>query len=1128
MNIYFINLYYTMDLPYLENMNKKIIPKTQKSFFVIAKKEDNEADNKESKEKEYIENIEKEEIDEEEKQEKKDEIKKQLKRQQIEIIDKRDTSTIDRDLIMERIRNKEKTLEKITQEKIIEEFKEDSDEEKESVESDKEEEVVIKKKAKIVISKKTEDKEDKELDKQPVVVIKRKGKKVEAKTISQININDVEINGKKIKDRIPVAKEKIRPKASSYYMNNRKLSIEKINKILLPYKDSLKEIKILKDDDEDDNIDFKLMTHQKVVKDYLNVYSPYRGLLLLHGLGSGKTCTSIAIAEGMKTDRQIILMTPASLKKNFFAELKKCADPLFKKFQYWEFISAIGQPELIDILSSALSLPKEFIKKNEGAWLTDKKKKSNFSSLKDYEQKIIDEQLDEMIRSKYLDINYNSPTLEDIVAQLTKGNTINPFDNSVVIIDEAHNFVSRIVNKIKTKETKKVSYQLYELLMKATNVRIVLLTGTPIINYPNEISVLFNILRGYIKTWTFTLSVNTDKKITKETILEMFEKEDFNIYDYVEYSGNKLTITRNPLGFVNTKKRGKSKYIMNEYDGIKLDETGNVSDNDFKKIVTKILKKNNLEINDKSIKIDNHTALPDKSDDFISMFIDEDNIAIKKENLFKRRILGLTSYFKSASEELLPEFVMSENKSVFHLVTTEMSEIQFSEYQKIRKDEADKTIKQTRRKAKKQAKEGEELFSIASNYRIGSRLSCNFVFPNPPGRPMPDKKNITEENIDNIIDDDETMDMEFKEKQQHALKYLQENAEDYLIPEKLEEYSPKFLEILNNLKDKQHTGLHLLYSQFRTMEGIGILKIILEANGFAEFNIIKTSTGWELLMNDEDVDKPKFFLHTGTEDADKKEILLNIYNSRWDNVPSNIRRDLEKLSENNFLGEIVKIMMITASGSEGINLKNTRYVHIMEPYWNMARLQQVIGRARRLESHEDLPKELRTVQVFLYMSTLSKEQTTDDKNKELIIRDISKLDKKTVLTTDETLYEICRIKENINQQIMKSIKETSIDCTLYPNNENLTCFDYGKIKSNDFGSLPSIKEDEQQKDDTKIKKIKLINVTDVDGKEYKYNKDTNEIYESSQVKRAQETGEQLIPIGNITKEGRKNKINLFD
>jgi hypothetical protein len=44
--------------------------------------------------------------------------------------------------------------------------------------------------------------------------------------------------------------------------------------------------------------DFQLLIHQQVVRDYLNIYTPYRGLLLLHGLGSGKTCSSIAIAEG--------------------------------------------------------------------------------------------------------------------------------------------------------------------------------------------------------------------------------------------------------------------------------------------------------------------------------------------------------------------------------------------------------------------------------------------------------------------------------------------------------------------------------------------------------------------------------------------------------------------------------------------------------------------------------------------------------------------------------------------------------------------------------------------------------------------------------------------------------------
>ena len=63
----------------------------------------------------------------------------------------------------------------------------------------------------------------------------------------------------------------------------------------------------------------------------------------------------------------------------------------------------------------------------------------------------------------------------------------------MVIIDEAHNFVSRIVNKLGKKKEPSVFMQLYEYLMNAQNLRIVLLTGTPIINYPNEIGIMFNI-----------------------------------------------------------------------------------------------------------------------------------------------------------------------------------------------------------------------------------------------------------------------------------------------------------------------------------------------------------------------------------------------------------------------------------------------------------------------------------------------------------------------------------------------------------------------------------------------------------------------------------------------------------
>lgn len=64
--------------------------------------------------------------------------------------------------------------------------------------------------------------------------------------------------------------------------------------------------------------------------------------------------------------------------------------------------------------------------------------------------------------------------------------------------------------------------------------------------------------------------------------------------------------------------------------------------------------------------------------------------------------------------------------------------------------------------------------------------------------------------------------------------------------------------------------------------------------------------------------------------------------------------------------------MITSSGSEGINLRNTRYVHIMEPYWHPVRTEQVIGRARHICSHTDLPKELQTVVVFIYLMVFQK------------------------------------------------------------------------------------------------------------------------------------------------------------
>jgi hypothetical protein len=1046
------------------------------------------------------------------------------------IKDGRKTSTVNRDRILKRLKG-------IVQEEEEEKNKEKDEEKGEEKDQDEDEEDKEEKLAKPAVKNKGTTVTIKNPKKLKLVV----SEEPLQKQSQAINYNQ-KIGERTFKELLPEQTEKYIHRASSYYMNNRKLSVEKIANLFKPYRKEVLDTAETMTCNNKSGVSFDLLTHQKVVRDYLNILTPYRGLLLLHALGSGKTCTSIAIAEGMKTDKKIFIMTPASLKMNFFSELKRCGDHIYRKNQFWQFVNTTGQPGLEKDVSNALSgLPMEYIKKHGGAWFVDVQKPPNFTELPSSDQTAIDEQLNAMIRAKYKDINYNGLNMNKI-KELTSNMTKNPFDNAVVLIDEAHNFVSRIVNKIDKPSS--IPYILYENLLKANNAKIVLLTGTPVINYPNEIGILYNILRGYINTWTFQVNkVEGEKKISTETFLKIFDKANFKLYDYVDYSGKKLTITRNPFGFVNVdRKVGDEK----NYVGVKLSDSGNISDGEFSQRVIKILAENGVEIAVGATQLTHHKALPDVSDDFLNMFVDEDSATIKNSQLFKRRILGLTSYLPSTQDKLLPSIIKTASGSNYHIVKSEMSDYQFSVYEKIRKEESDAEIKKNKQK---RMKGNDDMFQVSSSYRIFSRAACNFAFPDPPGRPRPvpgrkegegegegeEGKDVSEAQLDAVptellqeVDEFAGQDDvapetsgDYGEKIRLALKFIEDRPSEYLTESALKTYSPKFVDVLKNLTDASNIGLHLLYSQFRTIEGIGVLKLILEANGFAQFKIKKSGEVWDIDQNEDDAPKPKFLLYTGTESAEEKEILRNIYNSQWEFVPASITNKLEAVSPNNFMGDIVKIMMITSSGAEGINLRNTRFVHIVEPYWHMVRIDQVIGRARRICSHQDLPEELRTVKVFLYMSTLTNEQKTSEKHIELRIRDVSKIDKKTPITMDESLYDIALVKNNINQQLMKSVKESAFDCGLYKK-EDLTCFGYGKIKSNDFGSYPSLEQDEQYKEELETKKtvIKVSEVT-IGGVKYAYNESTKLVYNLEDYERTKMTGEDMVPVGKIVVQGKK-------
>ena len=433
----------------------------------------------------------------------------------------------------------------------------------------------------------------------------------------------------------------------------------------------------------------------------------------------------------------------------------------------------------------------------------------------------------------------------------------------------------------------------------------------------------------------------------------------------------------------------------------------------------------------------------------------------------------------------------------------------------------------------------EDLTKVSSSYKIFSRAACNFVFPKNIKRPFPNNRKIKSEDDIEVMGKDEKLDMmdgtydtsdiekelpndkkqfaaeiekvltEFKN---HPYKYFETDIPKFIHDDiklkykyepsdftpdetnKLTYYSPKFYKILQNITNKDNNGLHLLYSNFRTLEGIGIFKFVLDYHGYTQLKIMKINTGINIIYK-LDIQHPYYYnkdfnnvnfrqtenntddsietlrgrkfyvLYTGKEETEDKELYRNIFNGNLDKIPISLKDDIikyfyttrnikadgsidEKVDIPNSInsnGELIKLFIISSSGAEGIDLKNVRFVHLTEPYWHPVRIEQVIGRAKRICSHKDLPVEEQTVKVFLYIlkhnQTLLKEQ--EDSLISLIKNDkeLDNKGKEIITTTDEKLYKIMIRKKKLMYEFLTAIKESSIDCKFnYDDNEKMSFF----------------------------------------------------------------------------------------
>jgi hypothetical protein len=289
-----------------------------------------------------------------------------------------------------------------------------------------------------------------------------------------------------------------------------------------------------------------------------------------------------------------------------------------------------------------------------------------------------------------------------------------------------------------------------------------------------------------------------------------------------------------------------------------------------------------------------------------------------------------------------------------------------------------------------------------------------------------------------------------------------------LTKENFKHYSPKIHKIYENIllhKD----SISLIYSTFLDY-GIYSMSKLLELNDYKLYN-----------PNEYNEQYKYYAVFSGDQTPEEKIEILKTINS-----------------EENKHGKLINILLISKSGAEGLDLKNIRSVHIMEPYWNYSLIEQIIARAVRYKSHILLDKDEQNVQTYIYLSDYNKSFL--EKQKEKIKENLkdSKKNKKDIIemTTDITLFKNAVKNQELINKFLKCIASTSIECKFFNTNKlNYNCF--GCINNNQLLYIEDIHSDMITSNNCiQTEKITAEEII-VDNKKYYYtkNNDKLQIYE---------------------------------
>ena len=826
------------------------------------------------------------------------------------------------------------------------------------------------------------------------------------------------------------------------------------------------------------NRTFELSEHQAFLSNYINPNTPYRGVLLYHGTGTGKCCS--------KDTRVMINNLHYRLDDLWliYSYLPVFCDDSDSSFGEWIVLDK-------DIYIKSYS-------KTLGVIIYNK-------ILKLYREKI-----DSHIRSVTLENNYNIKTTYSHKFLIKRGgliswtSNINIGDHVASYIDDTLTY-SRIIN---IERVKYVDY-VYDLEIETDHnfvaeniivhntcaaITIAEKFKDMVVKYGTKIHVLVpgplvkeNWKREIFKCTKETYipktdpsiilteaEINKNNKLALSSVLQYYRIMSYRTF-YRKVLGEKIRLVSEDSKKVTFKKRADGEYERDEaIDKITslnnsiiiVDEAHHVTNNYYGEALLQILK------NSHNLKVLLLSATPmqNSADEIVAMlnFIRPQEDLIHRDKIFssdknymmefkkggpeylKKMSAGYVSYLRGADPitfaERIDIGVIPKGLLFTKVIKCQMNDFQRKAYD-IAIENSDDSLNRESSAASNfvfpsLSSDLKSLVGTSSGKGVNEVVNLCKTYPDKLNKligqffDIKQDKEIEQENFISIVGNKLTGDI-FKSK---YLKY----------------FSTKFYTALKNLNklydnpdNPKCTGsaIAFIYSNLVVI-GIDIFEEVLRNNGYLEYDInsnykinpdtrcYKCGVRSKDHNNNHKFYPATFFTITGKSDegdentsiADDKKYIL-------DNVYSNIQ---------NKDGRYIKFLLGSKVMSEAFTLNNTLEVHILDVHYNLGIVDQVVGRAIRFCSHYNLINDnYKNPKVKIYKYVVSVENG---------------------LSTDEVLYQKAEKKHILVKKVERLLKEVAIDCpinrhgNIFPEevHKNKNCVEPENLNENNDKVCPAL------------------------------------------------------------------------